>query len=171
MSVLTLRPRLLAAALAAATATGVTAAALEAQSTPAPPAPPQGASFAPGSASDECFAFAFGGWTPPLDARAAGHRSGIRADTMPQAPNGREWAMRLETQRDTTLMLFPPWWPAGVAIRVPRSAEAASDTVRGTAVALVADGRLTTPKAAVRLWRVPCGKRQAAGRAGPPGLR
>ena len=149
------RPTLLATTLAAAVAIGLAGAPLGAQSTDAPTAP----ATSPAPARDECFAFVFGGWTPPLDARAAGHRSGTRADTTPQAPNGREWAVRLESQRDTTLMLFPPWWPAGVAIRVPPTADATADTVRGTAVALVADSRLTPPKAAVQLWRVPCGRR------------
>ena len=118
------RRSLLAAALTAAIAIGVAGTSLGAQSSDAPTAPAQSAA----PARDECLGFAFGTWTPPLDARAAGHRSGTRADTTPQAPNGREWAMRLETQRDTTLMLFPPWWPAGVAIRLPRSVDTTADT-------------------------------------------
>jgi hypothetical protein len=158
MSVLVRRPRLRAAALLVAVASAATGTSLAAQSTGAP---------APAPSGDECLAFSFGAWAPPLDARAAGHRSATRADTTPQAPHGREWAMRFEAaSRDSTLMLFPAWWPASVAIRLARGIDATSDTVRGTAVALVADGRLTAPRASVLLWRVPCG---GGPRRSPPG--
>ena len=85
----------------------------------------------------------------------------------PQAPGGRDWASELLTGRDSTLMLFPQWWPAGVVIdfRVPSTR---GDTLRGTATALVADGRRTAPVAPVLAWAVPC-QRPAAGVAPPPG--
>lgn len=142
------RVRAMAMAVVAVVALCPAGSALGAQSAP-PAAPP---------ASEECFAFAFGGWTPALDARAAGHSTAVRDAPAPQAPHGRDWAMRLEAGRDTTLMLFPAWWPAGVAVRFPRGIEAGRDTVRGTATALVADGRATAPKAAALLWRIPCGR-------------
>jgi hypothetical protein len=106
---------------------------------------------------EECLGFAFGRWTPALDARAAGHGTLPPAGSLPHAPNGRDWAAALSSGRDTTLMLFPGWWPAGVHVRLPSGARVTGDTVRGTATALVADGRLRAPTAAVLAWLVPCG--------------
>ena len=106
----------------------------------------------------ECLGLAFGRWTPPLDARAAGHGTLPDAASLPHAPGGRDWAAAVSAGRDTTLMLFPAWWPAGVHLRLPSGARVTGDTVRGTATALVADGRLRAPTAAVRVWLVPCGR-------------
>ena len=105
----------------------------------------------------ECLGLAFGRWTPALDARAAGHGPPPDARSLPHAPNGRDWAAAVSAGRDTTLMLFPAWWPAGVHVRLPGGARLTGDTVRGTATALVADGRLRSPRADVRAWLVPCG--------------
>ena len=129
-------PRALIAAVAVAMATAPAAPALYAQAV-GPPATP--------AAEEECFGFSFGAWTPALDARAAGHRPA--APEQPprppeaQASGGRDWAIRLGAGRDTTLLLFPAWWPAGVAVRFPDGIDARRDTVRGTATAFVADGR------------------------------
>ena len=116
----------------------------------------------------ECLGLAFGRWTPALDARAAGHGSLPDARSLPHAPNGRDWAAAVSAGRDTTLMLFPAWWPAGVHVRLPGGARVTGDTVRGTATALVADGRLRSPRAEVRVWLVPCGG-APAGAAGAAG--
>lgn len=105
---------------------------------------------------DECFGLTFGRWEPALDPRTAGHPV-IAADSAPRrAPNGRDWAARLESGRDTTIILFPSWWPAGVAVRFPEGRAAGSDTTHGTATALVADGRVQPPTTRVRLWSVAC---------------
>ena len=105
---------------------------------------------------EECLGLAFGRWTPALDLAAAGHHVPNPAN-LAQAPNGRDWAAALESGRDTTLMLFPAWWPAGVHVQLPSGRRVAGDTVRGTAVALVADARARNPTARVLLWLVPCG--------------
>lgn len=145
-------PRALIAAVAVALATAAPGPALSAQAA-GPPATP--------SAAEECFGFSFGTWTPALDARAAGHRPA--APEQPprppeaQASGGRDWAIRLGAGRDTTLLLFPTWWPAGVAVRFPDGIDTRRDSVRGTATAFVADGRMEAPRAPVLLRRVPCG--------------
>ncbi|HEX6631788.1 MAG TPA: hypothetical protein VF048_11895, partial [Gemmatimonadaceae bacterium] len=105
----------------------------------------------------ECLGFAFGGWTPPLDPAAAGHAPFPPAATLPHAPGGRDWAATDAAARDTLLLLFPSWWPAGVSIRFAHAPRTRRDTVRGTATALVADGRLRAPEAKVLGWLVPCG--------------
>jgi len=107
---------------------------------------------------DECFGLTFGRWEPELDPRAAGHPV-VAADSTPQrAPDGRDWAARLETGRDTTIILFPVWWPAGVTIRFPQGRASTNDTTRGTATALVASGDVNPPTTAVLLRPVPCGE-------------
>ena len=108
----------------------------------------------------ECLGFSFGKWTPALDARAAGHDPAARSGHQ-RAPGGRDWASELLTGRDSTLMLFPQWWPAGVLIDF-RSPTVHGDTLRGTATALVADGRLRAPVAPVLAWGVPCRRPDAA---------
>lgn len=134
------------------------AVAQEPPTSPVPPAQP------PAAAPDECFGLTFGRWEPELDARAAGHRA-VAADSAPQrAPHGRDWAARLESGRDTTIILFPAWWPAGVAIRFPEGRAHPGDTTRGTATALVANGDVRPPTTAVLLQPVPC----APGAAPPP---
>ena len=122
-----------------------------AQTRPAPPA------ATVTREEEECLGFSFGRWTPALDARAAGHAAFPPSGSLPQAPNGRDWAAAVNAGRDTTLMLFPAWWPAGVHVRLPSGARVTGDTVRGTATALVADGRVRAPVAEARVWLVPCG--------------
>ena len=109
------------------------------------------------AASDNvCLGFMFAPWTPALDWRAAGHGP-IDSARVPEAPTGRRWAMPAGSSgTDSTLLLVPPWWPAGVVVTVPARGLAMGDTVAGRAMALVADGRLTAPTAKVRAWRVPC---------------
>jgi hypothetical protein len=100
--------------------------------------------------------FAFGAWTPALDWRAAGHppldpKFHLRAD------DGRDWATTDAVGSESTVVLLPQWWPAGVSVTLPNSAPALGDTVTGSAFAFVADGRRVAPKAQVRAWRVRCG--------------
>jgi len=49
------------------------------------------------------------------------------------------------------------WWPAGVVITLAHAPRSAIDTVGGTAVALVADGRKTAPETGIRAWEKKCG--------------
>lgn len=107
-------------------------------------------------AGDECLRFIFGEWTPPLDAKAAGHPSFPPAESLPKAPGGRGWAVSDSTTGDTQLLLYPSFWPAGVSVRFPRAPRTPHDTVRGTATAFVADGRVQSPEAEVMAWLVPC---------------
>ena len=59
---------------------------------------------------------------------------------------------------DTVLVLYPAFWPAGVAVSLGARELAAGDTVLGRATALVADAHKASPVAKVRAWRVPCGR-------------
>lgn len=123
--------------------------------------PAQATGVATPPTGEECLGLSFGPWAPPLDAVAAGHLRSGRFDTssVARAPAERDWALRLEAGRDTTLILFPAWWPVGVAVRVPAVAAVERDTLKGTATALVADASMNAPTATVLLWRVPCGRR------------
>lgn len=111
-----------------------------------------------------CLGFAFGKWSPPLDWHAARHPGALDSSSVGHAPGGRGWASD-PTTTDSTLMLYPGWWPVGVSVALPTRAPARGDTVTGTAIALVADGRVQNPTARVRAWRVPCG---AAAHSAPP---
>ena len=102
-----------------------------------------------------CFGFAFGAWSPPLDARRAGHTPLPPAAGVPATPEGRDWAA---SGMGASLVLFPAWWPAGVSVQFPRGAPMPGDTVRGQAHAFVADGRTEAPTAPVRAWVVPCAR-------------
>src|SRR3712207_7702035 len=59
----------------------------------------------------------------------------------------RQWAADLEKAGKVEMVLFPAWWPVGVHVELN---DTGSDTLRGTAFALVADGRVTIPRAKVR---------------------
>lgn len=122
----------------------------------------QGAEAAP--PERHCFGFAFGAWSPPLDAHRAGHGPLVPGAGAATTPEGRDWAV---TGSGASLVLFPSWWPAGVAVRFPGGPPAPGDTVRGEAHAFVADGRAEVPAAPVRAWVVPCA-REARERAPDP---
>lgn len=119
-------------------------------------APDTGAASLRERGGDECLGFTFGEWTPPLDAKAAGHPAFPPAASLPQAPGGRDWAVDDTTARDMQLLLYPSWWPAGVSVRFPNAPRTPRDTVRGLAFAFVADGHVRSPEAKVMAWRVPC---------------
>lgn len=109
------------------------------------------------SGDDVCLGFSFGAWNPPLDWRGAGHGDPPTEKSLQRAPDGRDWAVDLPAAgRDSTLLLFPSWWPAGVSVVVPQRALAVGDTVRAEAIALVADGRKTAPRSQVLVRRVTC---------------
>ncbi len=106
-----------------------------------------------------CLGFSFGPWTPPLDWRGAGHGVAVDSARVLRAPDGRDWASPgLGSGSDTTLMLFPAWWPVGVEVALRTRGPAPGDTVSGRATALVADGRREAPRSLVRAWQVPCGR-------------
>jgi len=104
-----------------------------------------------------CYGFSFGNWNPPLDWRSSGHASVLDSARVPRAPGGRGWAADdIEAQSDTTLLLFPPWWPAGVLVRFGAKPASLNDTVAGRAIAFVADGRKQPSTSSIRAWLVPC---------------
>lgn len=111
-----------------------------------------------------CYRFAFGQWTPALDRAAAGHDPEARGG--PGAPGGRDWAV--DNFGGSALMLFPAWWPAGVSIKLAGAPPAVGATAKGTATALVADGRKQAPVAPITIMGVPCGNPVAAAPATPP---
>ena len=118
------------------------------------------------AAPDECFGFSFGPFTPALDFAAAGH-PGKAADMRgwptgrrEEVPTARESAIRVDDDlRDSLLILYPSWWPAGIAVHWS-SRGSLGDTLKGVAHAFVANGTAKVPTSSVRGWRVPCGRRQ-----------
>lgn len=102
-----------------------------------------------------CLRFSFGAWTPPLNWQAAGHGAFPDTSRMPHAAAGRDWA-QAGTGSDTTMMLFPAWWPVGVIIELPTRTPALGDTVTGRAIALRANVDSSSPKATVHAWRIRC---------------
>jgi hypothetical protein len=117
-----------------------------------------GAQNAQSAASEEqaCLGFSFGNWKPALNWHAAGHGEFPDSSRLPHAPMGRDWAMN-SGDPDSTLMLFPAFWPVGVLVSLPTRSPAAGDTVTGEAIALRADAASEPSRARVRAWRVTCG--------------
>ena len=115
-----------------------------------------------------CLGFAFGAFTPKLDWAKAGHRPIRSGSGAERAPDGRDWASDRALPNDTTLYLFPSWWPVGVLVEVPSRRPAPGDTLSGRATALVASGKITPPVAPVRIWRVPCGRPAPRAAPAPP---
>jgi hypothetical protein len=116
---------------------------------------PLGSAAAQDTDSGQCFGFSFGAWKPALDLAAAGHAQPRSETAWPKAPGGRDWASNI-VPNDTSLMLFPAWWPAGIQVSFAHRPRSPADTVDGAALALVADARVTAPRAPVRIWRVAC---------------
>jgi hypothetical protein len=117
----------------------------------------QVAPVAGGADPAQCLGSAFGKWTPPLDWKAAGHIEMPDSSVLPRAPGGRAWAANaLGRESDSTLVLFPVWWPVGVVITFDRTPTVAGDTVTGRAAAMVADGRKPAPRTLIRAWLKPC---------------
>lgn len=105
-----------------------------------------------------CLGFAFGAFTPKLDWAKAGHAPIRDGSAVPRAPDGRDWASDAAMPNDSSLFLFPAWWPVGVWVELSTRTPAPGDTVTGRATALVARGNVTAPVAPVKAWRVPCGR-------------
>jgi hypothetical protein len=105
-----------------------------------------------------CLGFEFGSWKPALDLEAAGHNPVVDTTHFQRAGDGRDWATSgTKAEGDSTIILFPIWWPAGVAIALEHVPMSVNDTVRGKATALVADGRMASPVTSIRAWRKRCG--------------
>ena len=107
---------------------------------------------------DECYGFTFGAWNPPLKSVASTYNPGYDPSSSAPAGSPRDWAARVPngpptSPADSTLLLFPAWWPAGVAIEWRQQY---GDTLIGVARALVADGRIKNPETPVRGTRVAC---------------
>ena len=105
-----------------------------------------------------CLSFAFGTWTPPLDWHASGHAA-VDTSKVPRASDGRSWATNDEVGADSTLMLYPAWWPAGIRIELSTRKFASGDTIAGRATAFVGDGSAKAPTTTAKVWRIPCGSR------------
>jgi hypothetical protein len=103
-----------------------------------------------------CLGFAFGQWKPALNWRAAGHGEFPDTSKLERSASGRDWATR-SGDPDSSLMLFPAWWPVGVLVALPTRTPSAGDTVSGEAIALRAAFDSVSPRARVRAWRVRCG--------------
>jgi hypothetical protein len=145
------------AAAAAAAVLGAPVTTVRAQDTARPP----------GSEPAVCLGFAFGAFTPKLDWAKAGHAPIRDSSAVPRAPDGRDWASDVALPNDSSLYLFPSWWPVGVWIQLSSRAPAAGDTATGRAIALVARGNISPPVAPVKAWRVPCGRPAARPAAQP----
>ena len=118
----------------------------------------QGASATSQFEPAHCLGFSFGTWTPALSWQSAGHGALVDSSLVPRAPDGRGWAVpEREPQSDSTLVLFPSWWPAGIVVVLERPPSAPRDTVAGRATAIVADGRKASPTSLVRAWYARCG--------------
>lgn len=131
----------------------------------------QGARADSGRAPGACWRFAFGEWTPALDWARAGHAgdasqaartvqrvrdSVYDKDTVATHAN----AMTIQyTKQGMLVMLYPPWWPAGVELTFD-STMAGGREMSGTAIALIADGRQQSPRAPARAQQVACGGRR-----------
>lgn len=105
-----------------------------------------------------CLGFAFGAFTPKLDWAKAGHAPIRDSSAVQRAPDGRDWASDVALPNDSSLYLFPSWWPVGVWVELSTRTPAPGDTATGRAIALVARGNIAPPVAAVKAWRVPCGR-------------
>jgi hypothetical protein len=115
------------------------------------------ASAQPKKSDAECYGFSFGKWTPPLDWQLSGHGAPLDSSRVGRAPNGRGWAASdMEMPSDTSLLLFPPWWPAGVLVVFRAKPATPRDTVSGKAIAFVADARKQPSTSSIKGWLVSC---------------
>lgn len=120
-----------------------------------------------GSAPSACWRFAFGEWTPPLDWSKAGHAgdsAGVAARVQRardsvydnDSAGARRNAMTIEyTKQGMLVVLYPPWWPAGVSLTFD-STLAGGREMAGTAVALVADGTRASPHTRAHAQQTAC---------------
>src|SRR3954462_14426379 len=75
----------------------------------------------PASDAPQCLGFSFGAWSPALDWKGAGHGQNPDSSVLQSAPRGRDWgANALGRETDSSVVLFPAWWPVGVVIEFDR---------------------------------------------------
>ena len=98
-----------------------------------------------------CYRFDFGVWAPSLE-QAKRDLERVGADWRVPAP--REAGTMWDVEGDAPALLFPVWWPNGIAVRFDSAAR--GDTLRGEAWAYVPDGRVQAPHASVRAVAGPC---------------
>ena len=111
----------------------------------------------PPDVDEVCLGFAFGTWRPALNWAEAGHQPVTDTTVWSKAPGGRDWAVNgTKTEGDTTFILFPMWWPAGVVVSLEHVPKSPIDSVRGQAIAMVADARKAAPTTAIRAWMKSC---------------
>lgn len=114
-----------------------------------------------------CVRVAFGSWRPPLDWRGSGHADSAAglADRVRRIKDSvyagassrpREEMIWTRTNGRPELVIFPVWWPAGVAVSFP--GDTLGDTLSGQARALVADLGKPVSVAWARVVRVQCGR-------------
>jgi hypothetical protein len=108
-----------------------------------------------------CLGFEFGTWKPKLDWHGAGYDAFPDSSRLQHSPSGRDWAFGPD-KTDSSFVLMPSWWPAGVVVLLPNREPAPGDTVSGEAIAMRADADSTSPRTRVRAWRVPCGQKRGA---------
>ena len=115
-----------------------------------------------------CWRFAFGEWAPPLDWAKAGQPGEVGQtastiqrirdsvyvkDSVAAHNNAMTWE---KTDHGLLLLLYPPWWPAGVEVTFDSTLAEGKGMV-GTAVAMVANTAQPSPRARARAWQVTCG--------------
>ena len=91
-----------------------------------------------------------------IGARLRGSRDSVYAGHATAA--GRDEMQWEEFRGARRLHLTPAWWPAGIMVTFA-NADSAADTLTGEAVAFVADGSLSPPRAVARLLRSGCPSR------------
>jgi hypothetical protein len=107
--------------------------------------------------STACLRFTFGTWSPALNWKAAGHATVLDSLRIDRAPDGRAWAGPAgNAAGDTVLVLYPAFWPAGVALSFDARTLQPGDTATARATAFVADARVPSSVTSARVWRVPC---------------
>ncbi len=98
-----------------------------------------------------CYRFEFDAWNPTLEAAKldlARHGADWRV------PSPREGGTMWDAEGDSLALLFPTWWPNGIAVRFDPATR--GDTLRGEAIAYVPDGRALAPRTSIRAVRAKC---------------
>jgi hypothetical protein len=108
-------------------------------------------------ATPACLRFQFGVWSPALNWKGAGHVSTLDTSKVERTADGRAWAAPAAVDGgDSVLVLYPAFWPAGVALSFDARTLVIGDTAVAKATAFVADARLARPIAPAKVWRVEC---------------
>lgn len=104
-----------------------------------------------GAPRSGCYRFEFDAWSPTLEAAKRDlARFGVDWRVPAPRPDDTMW----DAEGDSLALLFPAWWPNGVAVRFEPGA--GGDTLRGEAIAFVPDGRASAPRTTIRAVRGRC---------------